>query len=234
MMKKTILIIEDEAAIRAMINFALAASNFNLLEAGSVREAQQHLARQIPDLILLDWMLPATSGIDYAKQLKKDTKTRDILIIMLTARAEEENKVKGLETGVDDYITKPFSPRELIARIKAVLRRGPLVSTEGLIQVDCLAVDTNQHIVKIHGEQLPLTPIEYRLLFFLLSHANRVHSREHLLNHVWGGENYIDERTVDVHIRRLRNRLKPYHCEDFIHTVRGVGYQFKGRKNLKE
>ncbi len=223
---KTLLIIEDEAPIRDMINFALAPAGFKLILTGSVAEAERSLAKHIPDLILLDWMLPGTSGIDFAKKLKQNPKTREIPIIMLTAKAEEENKIKGLETGADDYITKPFSPRELTARIKAMLRRGPLVSPDGVIQINQLCIDVNTHQVTINNQLLELTPIEYKLLYFFATHQDRIYSREQLLDHVWGTENYIDERTVDVQVRRLRCRLQTHGYDHYIKTMRGTGYQF--------
>lgn len=229
-MKKTsLLIIDDEAPIRDMLVFALKPAGFELIEAESVQQAERKIAKKMPDLILLDWMLPGKSGIEFAKQLKLNKTTRDIPIIMLTAKAEEENKIKGLETGADDYITKPFSPRELIARIKSVLRRGPLVSPEGMIQIQKLCVNTNAHTVTINQQIIELTPIEYKLLYFFITHLDRTYNREQLLDHVWGGENYIDERTVDVQIRRLRLRLKPHGYDHYLKTIRGVGYQFVGK-----
>lgn len=226
-MKSTsILIIEDETSIRDMIQFALAPDGFTILEAGDVSTAKQKIAQQLPDLILLDWMLPGISGIDFAKQLKRDPITKTIPIIILTARAEEDNKVKGFEIGADDYITKPFSPRELSMRIKAVLRRGPLVSPEDIIQIKNLYLNISTHQLKINDEFITLTPIEYKLLYFFVTHQERVYSREQLLDYVWGKANYIDERTVDVQIRRLRNRLKPYGYDGYIKTMRGSGYQF--------
>lgn len=228
-MKKTsILIIEDETAIRDMMRFALEPAGFDILEAENSKEAEKQIARCIPDIILLDWMLPGMSGIDFAKQLKRNSQTRDIPIIMLTAKAEEDNKIKGLETGVDDYITKPFSPRELIARIKTVLRRGPLINLEGMIKVGNLQVNVQAHRVDINNNVLDLTPVEYKLLHFFVTHQERVYSRAQLLDHVWGGENYVDERTVDVQIRRLRACLKPHGYDGCIKTVHGVGYQFVG------
>lgn len=226
--KHRILIVEDETAIRDMVRFALAPAGFEVIEARNVTEAETHIANQIPHLILLDWMLPGTSGIDFAKQLKQNHTTKEIPIIMLTAKAEESNKIKGLETGADDYITKPFSPRELIARIKTVLRRGPLVNVEGIIEVNKLHVNVNSHQVTINDELIDLTPNEYKLLHFFVTHQDRVYSRAQLLDQIWGGESDIDERTVDVQIRRLRSRLKPYDYDLCIKTVRGTGYQFSG------
>jgi two-component system, OmpR family, phosphate regulon response regulator PhoB len=228
MKKPLLLIIEDESAIRDMLRFALSAE-FELLEAENASVAERQIAKRIPALILLDWMLPGMSGIDFAKQLKKKTQTRDIPVIMLTAKAEEENKIKGLEIGADDYVVKPFSPRELIARIKTVLRRGPLITTDGIIQVNDLLLNVNTHQLSIHNLPIELAPVEYKLLHFFMTHADRVYSRDQLLDHVWGGENYIDERTVDVQIRRLRKQLKPHGYDAYIKTVHGVGYQFMSK-----
>lgn len=225
-MKTRILIIEDEITIRDMLRFALEPAGFDIMEAGSSKEAELQIAKSIPHLILLDWMLPGLSGVDIASKLKSNQTTQNIPIIMLTAKAEESNKIKGLETGADDYITKPFSPRELIARVKTVLRRGPLISPDDLIVVKELQLNVKSQQLTINNEIISLTPIEYRLLYFFITHANRVYSREQLLDHIWGGEKYIDERTVDVQIRRLRNRLKPFGYHVYIKTMRGSGYQF--------
>lgn len=225
-MQHSILIVEDEPDIRQMLRFSLEAGGFAVSEAECGQQLQHQLAKQIPDLILLDWMLPQVSGIKLAKQLKQDELTKDVPIIMLTAKAEEENKIKGLETGADDYITKPFSPRELLARIKTVLRRGPLISPQGVIKVESLTVDVSAHQVSINDNAIDLSPIEYRLLYFFVTHQGRVYTREQLLNHVWGGETYIDERTVDVQILRLRKILSKHDCSPLIHTVHGVGYKF--------
>lgn len=222
----SLLIIEDEVAIREMIKFALSSHDFTVIEASDAKEATIHISNHIPDLILLDWMLPGISGIDFAKDLKRNAVTRNIPIIIITARAEEENKIKGLETGADDYITKPFSTRELIARIRSVLRRGPLVTPEGMIHFNALCLNTATHQVEINHCSIFLSPIEYKLLYFFMTHQSRVYNRSQLLDHVWGGNHYIDERTVDVHIRRLRTRLKPHGYDQHIKTVRGAGYQF--------
>ena len=229
-MKTRILIVEDEITIRDMLRFALEPAGFEIMEAGSAKEAEQQMAKYMPQLILLDWMLPGMSGVDFASSLKNKTTTQNIPIIMLTAKAEESHKIKGLETGADDYITKPFSPRELIARVKTVLRRGPLVSPTDLIRVHDLTLNLQSQQLTINNNIIELTPIEYRLLRFFMTHPNRVYNREQLLDHVWGGEKYIDERTVDVQIRRLRDRLKPHGYEVFIKTVRGSGYQFSTTK----
>lgn len=221
MNKNLILLVEDEAPIRAMIRFALH-HDFKIEEAESVNQAHRKIAAKIPNLILLDWMLPDKSGIDFMKELKKDSLTRDIPIIMLTAKAEEENKVKGLTTGADDYITKPFSPRELIARIKTVLRRGPLATPEDLIHIKNLCINTKINEVKIDDKILTLTAKEYKLLHFFATHQNRIYSRSQLIDYIWGSTSDIDERSVDTSIKRLRKKLDT----DWIQTVRGVGYKF--------
>ncbi len=226
MKTKVILIVEDEAAIRDMLQFALAPTGFEIIEAGDVAEAEKKLGNTLPDLILLDWMLPDISGVEFSKRLKRNPLTKNIPIIMLTAKAEEENKIKGLESGADDYVTKPFSPRELIARINTVLRRGPLVDTDGVIQFAKLSINVNNHQVKIGDQLLALTAIEYKLLYFFITHPNRIYTREQLLNHVWGLNTYINERTVDVQIKRLRKQLKTHGCDHYLKTVRGSGYQF--------
>jgi len=220
-----ILIIEDEAHIRDMIKFALASVNFIAHEAENTRDAERLLADKMPDLILLDWMLPGESGVEFAKRLKKNPLGKEIPIIMLTARAEEDNKIKGLEVA-DDYITKPFSPRELIARIKSVLRRGILVSPDGIIEIKNLLVDIHNHRVHCDGQLLKLTPLEYQLLRFFVTHQDRAYSREQLLTHIWGGNVYVDERTVDVQIRRLRKKLALYNFDHAVQTVRNYGYKF--------
>ncbi len=227
----TLLIIEDELAIRDMIRFALSPDEFIVLEADDIPAARRKLGEAIPDIILLDWMLPSQSGIDYIKELKIEPNYKEIPIIMLTAKAEEENKVKGLETGADDYITKPFSPAELIARIKTVLRRGPLVSPEGVIQVGKLSLNTHTHRVQVEQATIALTPNEYKLLQFFMTHPNRTYSRDQLITQVWGPSVYIDERSIDVQIRRLRARLRPHAYDKLIQTIREAGYQF-ATKNL--
>ncbi len=226
---KRILIVEDEQPIRELIGFAMGNAGYEIQEAADAREAQNMIANGLPDLILLDWMLPGMSGIDYARRLKKEELTREIPIIMLTARAEEEDKVHGLESGADDYITKPFSPRELVARIKAVLRRGgPAAETE-ILQANSLILDIACHRVCAGDTTLEIGPTEYRLLEFFMSHPERVYSRSQLLDRVWGSNVYVEERTVDVHIRRLRKILEPYGHDVLIQTVRGAGYRFSLR-----
>lgn len=221
-----ILIIEDEASIRDMLKYALEIAGFHIIAVATATQGEQVLHDHQPNLILLDWMLPDMSGIEFIRRIKRVDTAKNIPIIMLTAKAEEENKVKGLDAGADDYVTKPFSPRELLARIKTVLRRGTLISPEGLLQVGEINLDTTQHRVTINNKLVKLTKNEYLLLHFFLTHQNRAYSREQLLNFVWGSQTYIDERTVDVQIRRLRLALTKHGCRNYIITVRGVGYQF--------
>jgi two-component system phosphate regulon response regulator PhoB len=223
---KTILIVDDESSIRDMLRVALEMADYNCLEAGDAQQAHSLIVDQKPDLILLDWMLPGTSGIELARRLKRDDVTAHIPIIMLTAKGEEDNKVQGLEVGADDYITKPFSPRELCARLKAVLRRTDGLGEGGPIEVEGLMLDPVSHRVTINDEPVQMGPTEYRLLEFFLTHQERVYSRSQLLDHVWGGNVYVEERTVDVHIRRLRKALQLDDHDRFVQTVRGSGYRF--------
>lgn len=225
-----ILIVDDEAAIREMLHLALKKAGFNILEAADVRQSKAAIYNQLPSLILLDWMLPGTSGIEFARQLKKEPQTQQVPIIMLTAKGEETDKVRGLEVGADDYITKPFSPRELIARVKAVLRRFASVHQENKqLIVKALQLDPAEHRVLIKGEEVQIGPTEFRLLHFFMKNPERVYSRNQILDQVWGGNVYIEERTVDVHIRRLRKILADYEYEQLVQTVRGVGYRFSIR-----
>ena len=226
---KRILVVEDEQPIREMISFALDNAGFASQEAADARQAQTLIADGLPDLILLDWMLPGMSGIDYARRLKKDELTHEIPIIMLTARTEEEDKVHGLESGADDYVTKPFSPRELVARIKAVMRRGGPPAEDEILEANGLLLDTASHRVSAGDVILEIGPTEYRLLEFFMSHPERVYSRSQLLDRVWGSNVYVEERTVDVHIRRLRKALEPHGYDALIQTVRGAGYRFSTR-----
>jgi two-component system phosphate regulon response regulator PhoB len=221
-----ILLVEDEAAIRAMVVTALERAGFSMREAGTAAEAEQLLAAALPDLILLDWMLPGVSGIELARRLRRDDYTREVPIIMLTARSEEDDRVRGLEVGCDDYLTKPFSPRELVARIKALLRRTRGMEEEGLLAAGGLQIDTNSHRVSAAGAPVEMGPTEFRLLQFFMSHPDRVYSRAQLLDMVWGREADVEERTVDVHIRRLRKALEDHKLDHFIQTVRGTGYRF--------
>lgn len=222
----TILVVEDESAIREMLNFSLGRAGFDVHEAADARQAQDMMNQDLPDLVLLDWMLPGTSGVDLAQKIRHNTRTRELPIILLTARGEEENKIKGLEAGADDYVTKPFSTQELIARIRAVLRRTVSPSNEDIIKAGSLSLDTVSHRVMVDETPVELGPTEFRLLHFFMSHAERVFSRSQLLDQVWGNNVYIEERTVDVHIRRLRRALENYQCDKYIQTVRGAGYRF--------
>lgn len=225
-MKGRILIVEDEDAIRQMVCLALSQAGYECVEAPDASAAQACIVAAPPDLILLDWMLPNMSGVDYARRLRQEKLTQDIPIIMLTARAEEDDKVQGLDSGADDYITKPFSTRELIARIKALMRRSAPHQAESTVEADGLALDPVTHRVTARGKGIELGPTEFRLLHFFMTHPERVHSRERLLNTVWGENVYIEERTVDVHIRRLRKALNASGHDHLIQTVRGTGYRF--------
>lgn len=229
-MLKRILIVEDEPAIRDMVAFALRKGEYEPVPAGDAREAQAAIADRVPDLILLDWMLPGASGLELARRWRKDSLTREVPIIMLTARGEENDRVGGLEAGVDDYVVKPFSARELLARIRAVLRRSRDDDEDGSVSVGSLRIDGAAHRVfaQVGGVDQPVQigPTEYRLLHFFMTHADRVYSRTQLLDHVWGGSVYVEERTVDVHIRRLRKTLEPHGSDGMVQTVRGAGYRF--------
>ncbi len=220
-----ILIVEDEQPIREMIAFHLARAGFETLEAADCRAARGLLADERPDLALIDWMLPDMSGLELTRLLKRDESYDDLAIIMLTARAEERDKVSGLDGGADDYITKPFSPRELVARIQAVLRRAGTTSEE-VVSAGSLELDSAGHRVSANGKKLKLGPTEYRLLEFLMTHPERVYSRTQLLDRVWGANVYVEERTVDVHVRRLRKALSGERADRYVQTVRGAGYRF--------
>ncbi|AZQ09761.1 MULTISPECIES: phosphate regulon transcriptional regulator PhoB [Shewanella] len=228
-MTARILIVEDELAIREMLTFVMEQHGFSTTVAEDFDSALSQLAEPYPDLILLDWMFPGGSGIQLAKRLKQDEFTRQIPVIMLTARGEEEDKVKGLEVGADDYITKPFSPKELVARIKAVLRRAAPTRLEETIDVQGLTLDPVSHRVTAGDTVLDMGPTEFRLLHFFMTHPERVYSREQLLDNVWGTNVYVEDRTVDVHIRRLRKAVEPSGHDRLIQTVRGAGYRFSTR-----
>ena len=205
---------------------AVSRAGMSPVHAGDVRQAQAAIAERVPDLVLLDWMLPGTSGIDFARRLRRDEMTRDVPIIMLTARGEEDDRVGGLEAGVDDYVVKPFSARELVARIKSVMRRVSGEGEDGSVEFGGLRIDGPAHRVFAGEQAVSIGPTEYRLLYFLMTHPERVYSRAQLLDHIWGGSTYVEERTVDVHIRRLRKTLEPFHKDDLVQTVRGSGYRF--------
>lgn len=222
---KKVLIVDDEAPIREMIAVALEMAGYECLEAENANQAHALIVDNKPDMVLLDWMMPGTSGVDFARRLRKDELTADMPIIMLTAKGEEENKIKGLESGADDFITKPFSPRELVARLKAVLRRTTPKGVEEPVSVDGLTLDPISHRVSAEGSPIDLGPTEFRLLQFFMTHQDRAYSRSQLLDMVWGGNVYVEERTVDVHIRRLRKALGERH-DYLVQTVRGTGYRF--------
>ncbi|HRH80547.1 MAG TPA: phosphate regulon transcriptional regulator PhoB [Thiobacillaceae bacterium] len=224
-MSATILVVEDEPGIQEVLKFNLGQHGHDVLVAGDAEEAMARLRGALPDLILLDWMLPGMSGIDLARRLRGDHRLKGVPIIMLTARADERDKVLGLDTGADDYITKPFSPRELMARIKAVLRRRAPQMTEDPVEIGGLRLDPVSHRVFGNGTPLDLGPTEFRLLHFMMTHPERVYSRSQLLDHVWGDHVFVEERTVDVHIRRLRSALEPTSHNSLIQTVRGAGYR---------
>lgn len=224
-----ILIVEDEAAVRELLAATLMGAGYGVLEAANGSQAQDIVAAERPALILLDWMLPGMSGLEFAKWLKNDQEMADLPVIMLTARDEENYKVLGLEAGIDDYVTKPFSTRELLARIKAVLRRAGSDNSELIRVDDRLEMDLVQHRVVANDQSIPIGPTEFKLLHFFLTHQERVYSRAQLLDLVWGRNVYIEERTVDVHIRRLRKALEPHSLENLVQTVRGVGYRFSVR-----
>jgi len=225
-MAATVLVVEDEPAIQELIALNLRQAGHRTLRALSAEEARNLIRDSLPDLILLDWMLPGQSGIEFARKLKADASTKAIPIIMLTARGEEEDRVLGLETGADDYITKPFSTRELTARIKAVLRRRAPQMTEDVVEAGGLRLDPVTHRVNGNGTPLEMGPTEFRLLHFLMTHPERVHSRSQLLDQVWGSHVFVEDRTVDVHIRRLRSALEATGHEGLVQTVRGAGYRF--------
>ena len=228
-MNRQILVVEDEAPIREMITFVLEQNGFNTIEAQDYEQAMSKIGEPYPDLILLDWMLPGGTGVKLAKNLKLNEYTRNIPIIMLTARTDEDDKVKGFDAGVDDYVTKPFSPKELIARIKAVIRRVSPTALEEAIEFHGMKLDPVAHRVSINNTNLELGPTEFRLLHFFMTHTERVYSREQLLDNVWGTNVYVEDRTVDVHIRRLRKAITGHGHENFIQTVRGSGYRFSGK-----
>lgn len=225
MPQKKILLVEDELAIREMMKFAFYKSDFILLEAEDAEQAQVMIMKEHPDLILLDWMLPGISGLELAQRLKKEASSKEIPIIMLTARGEENDRIRGLDAGADDYVTKPFSPRELMARIKAVLRRTT-PDQDGILEIGGIRMDSAKHRLSVADNKFDLGPTEYKLLHFFMTHPERVYNRSQLLDRVWGGDVYIEERTVDVHIRRLRKALAEFKVEHLIQTVRGAGYRF--------
>ncbi len=225
-MTANILVVEDEPAIQELLAYNITQCGYRALQALDAASAMTHINRALPDLILLDWMLPGSSGVELARRLRADQRTRNVPIIMLTARGDERDKVMGLEAGADDYITKPFSPRELMARIRAVLRRRTPEMSEETVALKGLELSPATHRVSAHGAAVDLGPTEFRLLHFFMTHTERVYSRSQLLDQVWGDHVFVEERTVDVHIRRLRQALEPSGCDSLIQTVRGSGYRF--------
>jgi len=230
MSARQILIVEDERPIREMIAFSLKRAGYVVHEAEDSHSARQRLADQRPDLMLVDWMLPDMSGLELTRLIKRDRETRELPIIMLTARAGEADKIAGLEGGADDYVTKPFSPRELLARIQAVLRRSSVGNTDEKIDLGGLQLDKASHRVTAGDSTVALGPTEYRMLEFFMTHPERVYSREQLLDRIWGGNVYVEERTIDVHIRRLRKALEEFKLDHLVQTVRGSGYRFSARE----
>ena len=229
-MTASVLVVEDEPAIQELIAVNLARSGHQVRRAGSADEAYRAVAETLPDVILLDWMLPDTPGPMIARKLRAEARTREVPIIMLTARAGDEDKVAGLESGADDYITKPFSPRELEARIQAVLRRRTPQLTKDAVEIEGLVLNPATRSVTGNGTALRMGPTEFELLHFFMTHPDRVYGRAQILDHVWGDHVFIEDRTVDVHIRRLRDALSPSGHDDLVETVRGAGYRFLSRR----
>ena len=229
--KSTILIVDDEASIRQMLRMALESQGFSVDEANSAKTAQEKLDQELPSLLLLDWMMPGTSGVELTRRLRNNDKTKQIPIIMLTAKDGDDNSINALDTGADDFISKPFSPKALIARINALLRRVESkqedFSTDEKITCGDIEIDMVSHKATANQKALELSPTEFKLLAFFSSNSGRVFSRNQLLNQVWGESVYVEDRTVDVHIRRLRKLLEPFKVDHYIHTVRGVGYRFE-------
>jgi len=227
-----VLVVDDEPAIREMIAFALQRQGMTVQLAADAHEALLAISSNRPDIILLDWMMPGVSGLELTRRLRRDSLTQDIPIIMLTAKVSEDDKVLGLEAGTDDYVIKPFSPRELLARIKAVLRRSSATDEQGRIRHGDLTLDTVSRQVLLDDAEVAMGPTEFRLLEFFMSHPGRSYSRTQLLDHVWGTNAYLEERTVDVHIRRLRKALEPSPASMYVQTVRGHGYRFLAEPNV--
>lgn len=225
-----ILIVEDEAAIATLIRFNLEQAGFQVSVSGSVEESKILINNQLPDLILLDWMLPQTSGVQFVGQLRADSRTHELPIILLTARSEDVDKETGLNQGADDYITKPFSPRELVARVNALLRRRAPQKTENIIRLSSLTLDPSQFSVQVADKKIEFSPSEFKLLHFFMTHPNRIYTRRQLLDLVWGDHIFVEERTIDVHIRRLRRGLESVNLAHWVQTIRGSGYQFSPDK----
>ena len=224
-----ILVVDDERAIRDMVCMALVQEHYQWKEASDAHKAEAIIKQNPPQLILLDWMMPGISGIDFARKLRRTPDTMNIPIIMLTAKTEEDNVIRGLESGADDYLTKPFSPRELVARIKSLLRRSQAESSQDIIKINNLMLDTSSYRVEGNGQTIELGPTEFKLLRFFMENPDRVFSREQVLNNVWGDNVYVEERTVDVHIRRLRKALEKTRHQDMVQTVRGAGYRLSNK-----
>lgn len=224
-MNNSVLIVEDEQEIREMLGFALSRNGFEVGEAASAEEALERLEGPLPSLLIIDWMLPRMSGIDLARRLRNDEHTAGLPMIMLTARGEETDKLKSFDSGIDDYITKPFSPRELIARMRALLRRAG-TPDDGILRAGDMELDLNSHKLLVGGAAVRIGPTDFRLLELFMRNPDRAFGRSQLLDRVWGRSIYVEERTVDVHVLRLRNTLKPYGHDKLIQTVRGVGYRF--------
>ena len=226
-MSATVLVVEDEPQIQELVAVNLEHSGHKVVRATSVEEAEAAIRESLPDVLVLDWMLPGESGVAFARRLRSNERTRDLPILMLTARAMEQDKISGLEAGADDYLTKPFSPKELAARIKAVLRRRAPQLSGDAVELEGLRLDPATHRVTAKGARIELAPSEFRLLHFFMTHPERVYTRAQLLDHVWGDHVFIEERTVDVHIRRLRKALAATGHDRLIDTVRGSGYSFR-------
>ncbi len=221
-----VLVVEDEESILTLISFNLEQAGFVVLQASSVEDAKSIIDEALPDVVLLDWMLPGASGVQFTKILRQNDRTKDLPIILLTARSDESDKEQGLNIGADDYLTKPFSPRELIARINALLRRRAPQKTSEVIDIQGLVLDPNERRVSGNGQLVNFGPTEFKLLHFFMTHPDRIYSRRQLLDLVWGDHVFVEERTVDVHIRRLRRALEPTGFDQLIHTIRGAGYRF--------
>ena len=227
--RKTVLIVDDEAAIREMVSLALETAKFNVLEASDSQEGRAIIIDSQPDVVLLDWMMPGTTGLELLRRLRRDPLTEKIPVILLTAKTSEDSKITGLDSGADDFISKPFSPKELVSRIRAVIRRATVTEPSEPIKVGEMLFDPESHRVSICDEPVEIGPTEYRMLQFFLTHQERVYSRDQILDHVWGPNIYLDERTVDVHIRRLRKAISVAGHEKYVQTVRGAGYRFSTR-----
>ena len=221
----TVMIVEDDPAIQEMLSEFLRRANFDVVQLESAEMALESIRRELPDLVILDWMLPSMSGMTLAVRLRNERRTRALPIIMLTARGEEQDKLEGLEHGADDYVTKPFSPRELLARIRALLRRQTPEHVGETLRAGALELDPQSARVQVNGREIPLGPTEFKLLQFFLANPDRVYSRDQVLDRVWGDHRFIEARTVDVYIRRVRNALQQHGIDGLIETVRGVGYR---------